>query len=125
MGFFHNAKKQEAISVINDTVLVDLITPSIRGAKQFSVNFDEIRIDEPLDGEHETHGKGWNFSIFLRCDRAFAKKDTMETELTFAFAKFQKKYESKPILDRITPPEVVVAGNEGLIIKLFLASTSS
>jgi hypothetical protein len=55
--FFHNAKKQEAISVINETVLVDLITPSIRGAKQFSVNFDEIRIDEPLDGEHETHGK--------------------------------------------------------------------
>jgi hypothetical protein len=49
----------------------------------------------------------------------------METELTFALAKFQKKYEGKPILDRIPPTEVVVAGNKGLIINLFLASPSS
>ena len=90
MGLFHNAKKQEVVSVINDTVLVDLITPSIRGAKQFNINFDEIKIEEPSDEKHETHGKGCSFNIFLRCDRAFAKKDTMETELTFAFAKFQK-----------------------------------
>jgi len=72
---------------------------AVRGAKQFNINCDEIRIEEPSDGKHETHGKGCNFNIFFRCDRAFAKKDTMETELTFAFAKFQKKYENVPILD--------------------------
>ena len=124
MGFFRNVKKEEAISLVSDTIVVGLIAPAILGAKQLGVTFEQMRINEPSKGNHETYGSGWNFGISLKCDQAFLKKETLETELTFALTKFQTKHESKPILERMTQPEIAVAGNEGLIVKFFLAEGS-